>query len=85
MYVHIGKDYIIEEKNIISILDLENLLENKKIEDILKELKIENNIINNKNGNEKSLILVKKQEKIEAYFSNISSTTLVKRMQKEII
>ena len=37
MYVHIGKDYIIEEKNIISILDLENLLENKKIEDILKE------------------------------------------------
>ena len=85
MYVHIGKDYIIEEKNIIAILDLENLLENKKIEDILKELKIENNIINNKNGNEKSLILVKKQEKIEAYFSNISSTTLVKRMQKERI
>ena len=85
MYVHIGKDNIIEEKNIISILDLEKMLENKKIEDILKELKIENNIVNKKNGNEKSLILVKKQEKIEAYFSNISSTTLVKRMQKEII
>ncbi len=85
MYVHIGKDDVIEEKNIISILDLEKMLENKKIEDILKELKIENNIVNKKNGNEKSLILVKKQEKIEAYFSNISSTTLAKRMQKEII
>ncbi len=85
MYVHIGKDDIIEEKNIISILDLEKMLENKKLEDILKELKIENNIINNKNGNEKSLILVKKQKKIEAYFSNISSTTLAKRMQKENI
>ena len=85
MYVHIGKDDIIEEKNIISILDLEKMLENKKLEDILKELKIENNIINNKNGNEKSLILVKKQNKIEAYFSNISSTTLAKRMQKENI
>ncbi len=85
MYVHIGKDEIIDEKDIIAILDLEKMLENKKLEDILKELKIENNIVNYKNSNEKSLILVKKQEKIEAYFSNISSTTLAKRMQKENI
>lgn len=85
MYVHIGKDNMIEEKYIIAILDLEKMLENKNLEDILKELKIENKIINNKTSNEKSLILVKKEEKIEAYFSNISSTTLAKRIQKEII
>lgn len=85
MYVHIGKDNMIEEKHIIAILNLEKMLENKNLEDILKELKIENKIINNKTSNEKSLILVKKEEKIEAYFSNISSTTLAKRIQKEII
>ena len=85
MYVHIGKDNMIEEKHIIAILDLEKMLENKNLEDILKELKIENKIINNKTSNEKSLILVKKEEKIEVYFSNISSTTLAKRIQKEII
>ena len=85
MYVHIGKDTIIEEKNIIAILDLEKMLENKTLETILKQLKIENKIVNYQNGNEKSLILVKKQEKIEAYFSNISSITLAKRIQKEKI
>ena len=41
MYVHIGKDNMIEEKHIIAILDLEKMLENKNLEDILKELKIE--------------------------------------------
>ena len=85
MYVHIGKDTIIEEKNIIAILDLEKMLENKTLETILKQLKIENKIVNYQNGNEKSLILVKKQEKIEAYFSNISSITLAKRIKKEKI
>ena len=83
MYIHIGKDNIVEEKHIIAILDLEKMLENKNLKDILRELNIENNIINNKNSYGKSLILIKKQEKIEAYFSNISSITLAKRIQKE--
>ena len=39
-------------------------LENKTLEDIKKELKIENDIINQVEGNGKSLILLKKEEKI---------------------
>ena len=46
MYVHIGKELIIPENEIITILDLEKMLENKNLEDILKELNLENNIIN---------------------------------------
>lgn len=83
MYVHIGKELIIPSKEIITILDLEKMLKNRTLEEILKELKIENEIINIAEGNHKSLILVKKEEKIKGYISNISSTTLARRMQKE--
>lgn len=83
MYVHIGKEFIIPSKEIISILDLEKMLKTKKLEEILTELKIENEMINIAEGNHKSLILVKKGEKTKGYISNISSITLAKRMQKE--
>lgn len=83
MYVHIGKELIIPENEIITILDLEKMLENKKIEDIFKELNLENNIINISEGKNKSLIIIKKGEKVEGYISNISSLTLAKRMKKE--
>ena len=85
MYNHIGKELIIPENEIITILDLEKMSENKKIEDIFKELNLENNIINISEGSNKSLILIKKEEKIQGYISNISSQTLAKRMQKEIL
>lgn len=85
MYVHIGKEFIIPENEIITILDLEKMLENKNLEDILKELNLENNIINISEGSNKSLILIKKEKKIKGYISNISSQTLAKRIQKEII
>ena len=85
MYVHIGKELIIPENEIITILDLEKMLENKNLEDILKQLNLENNIINISEGSNKSLILIKKEEKIQGYISNISSQTLAKRMQKEIL
>lgn len=85
MYVHIGKEYIVPSNEIIAILDLEKMLKNKSLEEILKELKLEQNIMNIAEGNHKSLLLLKKEETIRGYISNISSTTLAKRMQKEII
>jgi len=85
MYVHIGKEFIIPENEIITILNLEKMLEHKKLDDIFNELNLENNVIDISQGNNKSLILVKKEEKIKGYISNISSQTLAKRIQKEIL
>lgn len=85
MYVHIGKEYIVSSNEIIAILNLETMLKEKSLEEILKELKLEQNIMNIAEGNHKSLLLLKKEETIRGYISNISSTTLAKRMQKEII
>ena len=85
MYIHIGKETIIPENEIIAILDLEKMLENKNLEEIIKEINLENNIINISEGNNKSLILIKIEKSIKGYISNISSQTLAKRMQKETI
>lgn len=82
MYVHIGKEKVISFNNIITILNLEEILENKKFNDIIKELDIENNIIDISDGNLKSLIIVKDKEKLKGYISNISSNTLGKRINK---
>ena len=82
MYVHIGKDVVINSDNIISILDIESLEKNKKLENILQNLKISDNIIDVSEKNKKSLIILEKNNKIMGYITNISSSTLAKRASK---
>ena len=82
MYVHIGKDVVINSDNIISILDIESLEKNKKLENVLQNLKISDNIIDVSEKNKKSLIILEKNNKIIGYITNISSSTLAKRASK---
>ena len=84
MYFHIGKDKIISLKEVIMILNLEKILEKNKFNDIMKELKMENNIIDISKGNLKSLIILKRNDKLIGYISNISSNTLGRRINKNI-
>lgn len=80
MYVHIGKNYVIESKKIITILNLED----RKLEEIIKELNI-NKIEDISENNNKSLIVYKDKKEIKGYITNISSITLAKRIEKDII
>lgn len=82
MYVHIGKDVIINSDKIIAILDIKALEKKKSIENICKDLKISDNIIDVSEGNRKTLIIIQDNTKNEGYISNISSTTLGKRTSK---
>ena len=82
MYVHIGKDTIINSDTIIAILDIESLEKKKKLEEVLQNLKISDKIIDVSEGNKKSLIILKKKEAIKVYITNISSTTIAKRANK---
>lgn len=82
MYVHIGKDVVINSDNIISILDIESLEKNKKLENILQNLRISDNIIDVSDKNKKSLIILEKNNKIIGYITNISSSTIAKRASK---
>ena len=82
MYVHIGKDVVINSNNIISILDIESLEKKKKLENVLQNLKISDNIIDISDNNKKYLIILEKNNKIIGYITNISSSTLAKRASK---
>ncbi len=82
MYVHIGKDIIINSENIIAILDINALEKKKKLEEILQNLKISDKIKDVSEKNRKSLIIIKKNEEIYGYITNISTITLAKRAIK---
>lgn len=76
MYLHIGKDYVLNEKDIIGIFNIETIKKNKEYEKLYQN--IENNIVDISAGAQKTLILVK-DKNIKGYITNISSTTLKKR------
>ena len=82
MYVHIGKDIIIKEENILAIFDIKSLEKNFSLENICKNLKISDNIIDISDNNPKTLIITNEKNKTKGYISNISSTTLGKRSTK---
>ena len=60
MYVHIGKDLVINSDNIIAILDIESLEKKKSLEEVLQNLKISDKIIDVSEENKKSLIIIQK-------------------------
>ena len=77
MYVHIGKDVVINSENIIAILDISSLGKNKNnLEEVLQKFKISDNIIDVSDENKKSLIILNNNS---AYITNISSVTIAKR------
>ena len=82
MYVHIGKEIVINSENIIAILDIESLEKKKKLEEVLYNLKISDKIIDVSDNNKKSLIILKKNNMVLGYTTNISSITIAKRANR---
>ena len=82
MYVHIGKDIVINSEKIVAILDIESLIKKKNLEQVLQNLRISDNIIDVSEENKKSLIIIQKRGNNIGYITNISSITLAKRAGK---
>ena len=83
MYVHIGKDVVLNSNHIISVLDIDVLEKKKNLQEVLQNLKISDKIIDVSDGNNKSLIIIQKNNENFGYITNISTTTLAKRAGKE--
>ena len=93
MYLHIGKDIVLDMKKIFERKQKDIVLKNKDIlyildYDSLKENRVFNNFIekvDKKNifdiseNKPKSIIITKEDNTIKGYISNISSNTLGKR------
>lgn len=79
MYLHIGKNYIVKQKDIICILNIE-CIRWEVYKDIRKSYK--ENIIDISNNNARSLIITKEKDKdTKIYISNILPTTIAGRVK----
>lgn len=78
MYLHIGEDNILLQKNIIGIFDIEGLKIMKENGKFLEPIK-------DKIKEHKTIIITNKKGKTEEYFSNISVNTIYRRSQRSDI
>lgn len=80
MYLHIYKDCVINNKEIIGIFNINNIKKSKINIEFLEELNKNNNIKNISENQEKILILTNKSNKTNGYISNLTINTIKKRM-----
>ncbi len=79
MYLHIGKDVVINSNNIVGIFNLEFIENTIEYKNIYENLLKHDNIIDISDDCKKTIILYNEEKKIKAYISNISATTIAKR------
>lgn len=79
MFLHIGKELIINEKSILGIFDVNSIKDNKEFQNLIKNLEEKNSIFFVDETEKKSFILVENIG-VKGYFSSISSVSLSKRL-----
>ena len=80
MYIHIGKDFIINSKNIIAIFNIDYVKNTKEYKELYKSMEENNEIIKISDKKAKSFILLEENQKKKAYITNISVNTIGKRV-----
>jgi extracellular matrix regulatory protein B len=79
MFLHIGGDVVIPEKNIIAILDIETTTISEDTKEFLRISEEEGFIISISHDIPKSFIITEFDKKSKIYLSPISSVTLMRR------
>ena len=79
MYLHIGKDLIINNNDIIGIFNIDYIKNTKEYKSMYKSLEDNNNIFRVADVQPKTFILVEKNKNVKGYLKNIGSTTIGKR------
>ena len=80
MYLHIGKDYIVKNNEIIGIFNIDYVKNTKEYKAMYSSLDEDGNIIKISDNKAKSFILTENQGKRKAYITNIGVNTISKRM-----
>ena len=79
MYLHIGKDYIIKNKDIVAIFNIDYVKNTKEYKSMIEKLKAEGNLKNFADNQEKTFILTENESVVKGYITNIGTTTIGKR------
>lgn len=79
MYLHIGKDCVINNNDIIGLFNIDYIGNTKEYRNMRKFLEQNNNLQDISNNQEKTFILLENNKKIKAYISNIGANSISKR------
>lgn len=79
MYLHIGKEYVINNKEVIAIFNLEYIKNTKEYKKMYEQLEKNKTIINISKNQEKTFILTEKNGVEKGYLTNIAASTIGKR------
>ncbi len=81
MYLHIGANVMVKKSDIVAILDMETTSVSKKTKEFLRKSEGGGKIINISEDIPKSYIICTENGKEKIYISQISSSTLLKRVE----
>ena len=81
MYLHVGNETIVSERNIIGIFDLENTSVSKFTRDYLRKKQEENRVVNVTDDLPRSMVLCSVEGEERVYISLLSSATVMKRAE----
>lgn len=79
MFLHIGENSYVALKEVLFILDIKSSLKSRLSKEFLITLKKNNQLESLGKEKPKTLIVIKSNDGIKAYYSPISSVTLFKR------
>ena len=80
MYLHIGKDYIVKNNEIIGIFNINYVKNTKEYKAMYNNLDESGDIIKVSDSKAKAFILTENQGKRKAYITNIGVNTISKRL-----
>ena len=81
MFVHIGNNIILGEKDIIGIYNIESMKDSEEYKNLIESLKRTDNLVSQANGDARSLIMTKENGKIVGYETNVSTMSIAKRAE----
>ena len=81
MFLHLGNDYIVFEKDIIAVFDFETTTVSKITREFLREAEDEEFIVNVSDDVPKSFIVTEIKGRSKVFISNIATATLLKRLE----
>ena len=79
MYIHLGQETVVNEKDIIGIFDLESTTISKRTREFLNKAEKKKQVTTVSYELPKSFILCQENNETKIYISQISSSTLLKR------
>ena len=84
MYLFLGQDTVVNDKDIIGIFDIDTTTVSKKTRDFLKKAEEKKQVINVTFELPKSFVICNNKENTRVYISQLSTSTLEKRSKKII-